>query len=175
MRARHQTYQTNARGHAMDQKSAPTSRSRRDFLATTSLLAAAAAAPKTASALAAIRAPQSGEKPASPGTLRKIPIGVFDPAFPNLSTDEMIDKFAAWGVEAVEIGTGGYPNSTHCPVKDLLDDPAKRRRGRRSLRTATSRWRRSVATATRCLPIRRLPSAMRRSSAAPCCWRSVSG
>ncbi|MBZ5649127.1 MAG: sugar phosphate isomerase/epimerase [Acidobacteriia bacterium] len=37
----------------------------------------------------------------------------------------MIDKFAAWGVEAVEIGTGGYPNSTHCPVKDLLDDAAK--------------------------------------------------
>ena len=37
----------------------------------------------------------------------------------------MIDKFAAWGVEAVEIGTGGYPNSTHCPVKELLDDPAK--------------------------------------------------
>ena len=57
--------------------------------------------------------------------MRKIPIGVFDPAFPNLSTDEMIDKFAGWGVEAVEIGTGGYPNSTHCPVKDLLDDPAK--------------------------------------------------
>jgi sugar phosphate isomerase/epimerase len=28
-------------------------------------------------------------------------------------------------VEAVEIGTGGYPNSTHCPVKELLDDPAK--------------------------------------------------
>ena len=63
-----------------------------------------------------------------PGTLRKIPIGVFDPAFPNLSTDEMIDKFAAWGVEAVEIGTGGYPNSAHCPVKDLLDDPAKAKR-----------------------------------------------
>ena len=64
----------------------------------------------------------------APGTLRKIPIGVFDPAFPNLSTDEMIDKFAAWGVEAVEIGTGGYPNSTHCPVKDLLDDPGKAKR-----------------------------------------------
>ena len=62
------------------------------------------------------------KRPLSPGTLRKIPIGVFDPAFPNLSTDEMIDKFAGWGVEAVEIGTGGYPNSAHCPVKDLLED-----------------------------------------------------
>ena len=109
----------------MNKKSAPTSRSRRDFLTTSSLLAVAAAAPRAASALAGGPGPQSDEKPATPGPLRKIPIGVFDPAFPNLSTDEMIDKFAAWGVEAVEIGTGGYPNSTHCPVKDLLDDPAK--------------------------------------------------
>jgi len=109
----------------MDKKSVPTSHSRRDFLATSSLLAVAAAAPRAASALAGGPAPQSGEKSVTPARLRKIPIGVFDPAFPNLSTDEMIDKFTAWGVEAVEIGTGGYPNSTHCPVKDLLDDPDK--------------------------------------------------
>src|SRR6266436_1897906 len=115
-----------ARGTSMDPKSAPHSRSRRDFLATTSLLAAAVAAPKTASGLTR-DALSDADQPASAGTLRKIPIGVFDPAFPNLSTDEMIDKFASWGVEAVEIGTGGYPNSAHCPVKDLLDDPAKAR------------------------------------------------
>ena len=72
-------------------------------------------------------ASESGEKPASPGAMRKIPIGVFDPAFPNLSLEEMIDKFAGWGVEAVEIGTGGYPNSAHCPVKDLLEDEGKAR------------------------------------------------
>ena len=88
----------------MDKKSAPTSHSRRDFLATSSLLAVAAAAPRAASALAGDAAPQSSDKSNAPGVLRKIPIGVFDPAFPNLSTDEMIDKFAAWGVEAVEIG-----------------------------------------------------------------------
>ncbi|MGH9502275.1 MAG: sugar phosphate isomerase/epimerase family protein [Terriglobales bacterium] len=111
----------------MDQKSAPESRSRRNFLTTTSLLAAAAAAPRAASALGGSVSAQSDEKPASPGQLRKIPIGVFDPAFPKLSLEEMIDKFADLGVEAVEIGTGGYPNSTHCPVKDLLDDPAKAR------------------------------------------------
>src|SRR6266403_4200095 len=82
-----------ARGNSMDPKSAPHSRSRRDFLATTSLLAAAVAAPKTASGLTR-DALSDAEQPASAGTLRKIPIGVFDPAFPNLSTDEMIDKFA---------------------------------------------------------------------------------
>ena len=31
------------------------------------------------------------------------------------------------GVEAVEIGTGGYPNSAHCPVKELLEDAGKAR------------------------------------------------
>ena len=89
----------------MDPKSALNSRSRRDFLATTSLLAAAVAAPRTAAALGGDAASSSAEEPASTGKLRKIPIGVFDPAFPNLSTDEMIEKFAGWGVEAVEIGT----------------------------------------------------------------------
>ena len=103
------------------------SRSRRDFLTTSGLLAAAAAAPRTASALARKAPAESGEQNCSPGAMRKIPIGVFDPAFPNLSTDELIDKFVALGVEAVEIGTGGYPNSTHCPVKELLEDEGKAR------------------------------------------------
>jgi sugar phosphate isomerase/epimerase len=91
------------------------------------LLAAAVAAPGTASALSASRAPEADEKTASPGPLRKIPIGVFDSAFPNLSLDEFIEKCASIGVEAVEIGTGGYPNSAHCPVKELLEDAGKAR------------------------------------------------
>jgi len=114
--------------NSTDTKSALNSRSRRDFLARTGLLAAAAAAtPRTASALARNLPAESGEKAPSPGAMRKIPIGVFDPAFPTLSTDEMIDKFSGWGVEAVEIGAGGYPNSTHCPVKELLEDESKAR------------------------------------------------
>jgi sugar phosphate isomerase/epimerase len=112
-------------GYSMDQKFTPQSRSRRDFLTTSSLLAVAAAAPRGASALGAATASDQGERPASTSSLRKIPIGVFDPAFPNLSLDEMIDKFAGLGVEAVEIGTGGYPNSVHCPVKELLEDSGK--------------------------------------------------
>ena len=111
----------------MDQRSEPDSRSRRSFLTTTGLVAAAVAAPRTTSAFPASTTSESGEKSSSSTSLRKIPIGVFDPAFPNLSLEEMIDKVAGWGVEAVEIGTGGYPNSTHCPVKDLLDDAGKAR------------------------------------------------
>lgn len=59
------------------------------------------------------------------GPWKKIPIGVFDPAFPDLSLDEMLDKVASYGLEAMEIGTGGYPNNHHCPLNDLLADAAK--------------------------------------------------
>jgi sugar phosphate isomerase/epimerase len=61
----------------------------------------------------------------SRNSLRKIPIGVFDPVYNDLSLDEMLDKVSALGLEAMEIGTGNYPGSGHCPVDELLADPAK--------------------------------------------------
>jgi sugar phosphate isomerase/epimerase len=106
----------------------PNSPSRRDFLTTTTgVLAAAVVAPSAANAAAAA-SPEPGpsETPVPAGT-RKIPIGVFDPAYPNLSTDEFIEKVSALGLEAVEIGTGGYPGDKHCPVQELLEDPGKLR------------------------------------------------
>ena len=36
--------------------------------------------------------------------MRKIPIGVFDPVYKNLSMDAMLDKVSALGLEAMEIG-----------------------------------------------------------------------
>jgi sugar phosphate isomerase/epimerase len=68
-------------------------------------------------------ATQSSETPTHKKS--KIPIGVFDPVYDNLSIDEMLDKVSALGLEAMEIGTGGYPGTKHCPVQELLDDPAK--------------------------------------------------
>lgn len=61
----------------------------------------------------------------SAGAKKKILIGVFDPVYPKLSIDEMLDKVSALGLEAFEIGTGGYPESHHCPLDDLIADPAK--------------------------------------------------
>lgn len=110
----------------MTNSSDPVSPARRNFLATTSgVIAGAVAAPH---ALSAVAAPQnSGTPPAPPGARRKIPIGIFDPAFPDLSTDQLVEKYASLGAEAAEIGTGGYPNNKHCPLPELLDDPAKLR------------------------------------------------
>src|SRR5262249_21776281 len=96
--------------------------SRRGFLATTGgVIAGAVAAPHSLSAAA----PQSGESNPGARPRRKIPIGVFDPAFPDLTVDQLIDRYVSMGVEAAEIGTGGYPNNKHCPMPDLLADPAK--------------------------------------------------
>jgi len=61
----------------------------------------------------------------STGAKKKIPIGVFDPVYADLPLDAMIDKISALGLEAVEIGTGGYPGSNHCPIDELLADPVK--------------------------------------------------
>lgn len=107
----------------MPDKFDPLSSTRRGFLATTgSVIAGAVAAPRALSAVA----PQAEDMPGgAPSSRRKIPIGVFDPAFPDLTLDQLVEKYASLGVEAAEIGTGGYPNNKHCPVDDLLADPAK--------------------------------------------------
>jgi len=109
---------------------------RRKFLAagTTGLLAAAVPAASFASSSnsPAMRnwPPVSNEAiPASSsqstGAKRKIPIGVFDTVYADLSMDAMLDRVSALGLEAMEIGTGGYPDNKHCPLDDLVADPAK--------------------------------------------------
>src|SRR5581483_11078450 len=103
------------------------SRSRRNFLAATGGLLAAASLAGSTGALGQSETDDSGSKPVPQNIARKIPIGVFDPVFDKLSLDEMIEKIAAMGIEAVEIGTGGYPGTAHCPVQELLEDPAKLR------------------------------------------------
>lgn len=47
-------------------------------------------------------------------------LGVFTPLFNNLNFDEMIEKVASYGLETVEIGTGGSPGSAHLDIEQLL-------------------------------------------------------
>src|SRR5260370_444343 len=100
---------------------------RREFLAATSgLLAAAVPGSEVLTHAASPEAPlPSVPAPRPAGNLRKIPIGVFDPVYEHLSLDAMLDKVTALGLEAMEIGTGGYPNNHHCPLDDLVADRAK--------------------------------------------------
>jgi sugar phosphate isomerase/epimerase len=106
---------------------------RREFLSKTGTgILAAAAIPATAVLAAAPDALAASElsSPASrspfpSGAKKKIPIGVFNPVYDHLSIDEMLDKVTALGLEAMEIGTGGYPNNRHCPLDELIQDKAK--------------------------------------------------
>jgi sugar phosphate isomerase/epimerase len=100
--------------------------SRRGFLGAASATMAAAVVRSHSEGGAMIQ-PTSNPmlSPQSPGRRKKIPIGVFDPVYERLSLDEMLDKVSALGLEAMEIGTGGYPGTNHCPVAELLADPVK--------------------------------------------------
>ena len=48
-------------------------------------------------------------------------LGVFNPLFQNMELEEMLDYIKASGLDAVEIGTGGYPGDKHCNVDELLE------------------------------------------------------
>jgi len=103
---------------------------RRQFLTATGGGLLAAAIPSGTTFAKAAGGPPASAKSAAgaakaAGNMRKIPIGVFDPVYEHLSLDAMLDKVSALGLEAMEIGTGGYPNNKHCPVDDLVADPSK--------------------------------------------------
>ncbi|MBS4193205.1 sugar phosphate isomerase/epimerase [Bacillus sp. FJAT-49705] len=54
-------------------------------------------------------------------------LGVFTVLFSDKSLDEMLDYVASMGIEAVELGTGGYPGDAHCKVDELLEDEQKQK------------------------------------------------
>jgi sugar phosphate isomerase/epimerase len=101
---------------------------RREFLSTTGGGLFAAAVTGVAGAAEIVEAKDSRpdrKTEGESGPKRKIPIGVFDPVYKNLSLDEMLGKVSALGLEAMEIGTGGDPGAPHCPVDELLQDAGK--------------------------------------------------
>lgn len=52
-------------------------------------------------------------------------IGVFTVVLGSMHLEQVLDYLAGLHVEAVEIGTGGYPGSAHCPVDELLTSQRK--------------------------------------------------
>jgi sugar phosphate isomerase/epimerase len=97
---------------------------RREFLGTSLSAGAALAGAPLSRAAPGMSEERKNPARSSP---RKLPIGVFNPPFRALSLDEMLDKFSSLGIEAVEIGAGGYTATPQCPVPELLADPAKAR------------------------------------------------
>lgn len=52
-------------------------------------------------------------------------LGVFTVLFSQKSWEDMLDLVANHGLKAVELGTGGYPGNSHCPLDELLDSRTK--------------------------------------------------
>jgi sugar phosphate isomerase/epimerase len=102
---------------------------RRTFLSQTGSGLLAATLPASGSA-AAFSGPPGFSSPRAAvvaGSKRKIPIGVFDPVYDHLPLDGMLERVSALGLEAMEIGTGGYPNNRHCALDDLIADKSRAR------------------------------------------------
>ncbi|WP_010095287.1 sugar phosphate isomerase/epimerase family protein [Ornithinibacillus scapharcae] len=54
-------------------------------------------------------------------------LGVFSVLFSEKSLEDMLDHVSAKGIEAVELGTGGYPGNAHCQIDGLLSRPDKQK------------------------------------------------
>lgn len=52
-------------------------------------------------------------------------VGVFTAVYNDRGCDEMLDKLAGFGVEAVELGTGNSAADKHVGMDELLAEPAK--------------------------------------------------
>ncbi|AZN38469.1 sugar phosphate isomerase/epimerase family protein [Paenibacillus albus] len=52
-------------------------------------------------------------------------LGVFSVLFAQKSFEDALDYIASKGLDAIEIGTGGYPGNAHCDPEVLLADESK--------------------------------------------------
>ncbi|MBH5320659.1 sugar phosphate isomerase/epimerase [Paenibacillus sp. GSMTC-2017] len=52
-------------------------------------------------------------------------LGVFSVLFSHKPFEETLDYIASKGLDAIEIGTGGYPGNAHCDLDALLADAGK--------------------------------------------------
>lgn len=50
-------------------------------------------------------------------------LGLFTTVYGRCSLQEMVEKAAALGIEALELGAGGFPGSHHLPVEELQNNP----------------------------------------------------
>ncbi|MDV2884617.1 sugar phosphate isomerase/epimerase [Alkalihalophilus pseudofirmus] len=55
-------------------------------------------------------------------------LGVFTVLFAEKSFEDMLDYVKEAGLDAIEIGTGGYPGNNHCPLDVLLDSEQERKK-----------------------------------------------
>ena len=60
-------------------------------------------------------------------------LGVITALYQDQPFEKMLDHVAEMGLEAVELGTGGYPGDAHCKPEELLKDKAKAQEFRKTI------------------------------------------
>src|SRR5918998_6791916 len=58
---------------------------------------------------------------------QRMKLGVFTALYSGQPLEQVLDRLAALGVEAVELSCGNYAGNAHCDADALLADPAKLR------------------------------------------------
>ena len=91
-------------------------------------------------------------------------IGVFTVLFQKLPFEAALDKIAAVGATAVEIGAGGYCGTHHCPVDDLLEGAEKRKAYLSAIHSRADPQRVATAHAERLHPDKNLAQASAEAS-----------
>jgi sugar phosphate isomerase/epimerase len=56
-----------------------------------------------------------------------VKLGVLTVVYQDLPLEEALDRAAALGLDAVELGTGNYPGNAHCDPDALLGEPSRAR------------------------------------------------
>ncbi len=54
-------------------------------------------------------------------------LSVFTVLFSEKTFEEMLDYVSSKGIEAIEVGTGGFPGDAHCKVDELLESEEKQK------------------------------------------------
>lgn len=97
-------------------------------------------------------------------------LSVFNPVLGDMPFESAMQYLAQCGVDAVEIGCGGYPGKAHCDPALLLEDEGTLSAFKRVLKKTVWSWRRSARTATLFIPTRTWPNPFGRTFKTRCCW-----
>ena len=97
-------------------------------------------------------------------------LSVFNPVLGDMPFESAMQYLAQCGVDAVEIGCGGYPGKAHCDPALLLEDEGALSAFKRVLKKNGLGWRRSARTATPSIPTRTWPNPFGRIFKTRCCW-----
>ena len=97
-------------------------------------------------------------------------LSVFNPVLGDMPFESAMQYLAQCGVDAVEIGCGGYPGKAHCDPALLLEDEGALSAFKRVLKKNGLELAALSAHGTPSIPTRTWPNPFGRTFKTRCCW-----